>query len=295
MELWINGEKIDIEIEIEKNVYEAIQSLSGILAKDSLVISSIEIGGNLYSVDDESLKLIPVDTLSPVKVEALTRQELVTSLLSEAKGILNNIIHDIRANGLANSAKFIELFRWIIETVKLINQNAAFRLVEARLIVSTIQQLIDYLDADHRDDQKAESLIGIILNIVEYIEAIELKTSSEFSISKADLDVALTDGLALLPEISADFQTGKDKEALGKINRVISVLEFCCLYIQKNLGGFSKEDHDDINELYNDMNALLGEVVEAFENGDVVLIGDLLEYELPGKLENYRSIVLEDQ
>jgi len=293
MVLYINEEKVDIVIEFEKNAYEVIQSLAGFLAGESLVISSVEINGNTYSLDDSALKNYEINDSLVINIDAQTRQELVESLLRESKTILNNIVNDIKINSFANSGKFVDLFLWIIETVDLINKNSLFKLVEVRLITSTIQQLIDYLKSDARDENKSESMIGIILNLVEYIEAIELKTSTDFTINKSDLEKAIDEAQELLPDISADFQVGKDKEALNKINKIISVLEFCCLYLKKNLQIFNRNEQDDIDDLYNSMNSMLGEIVEAFENGDVVLIGDLLEYELPEKLEIYKNIILE--
>lgn len=294
MELKLNGQKINFSLQNEKSVHDFLDSLSVILAQDNLVIASAEVDGKSYAVGDEPLKDIQIDNTGLLSVEAMTREDLVNSLLGETKRLLQNIAADLKTNGFSNAARYLDLFNWVHDTVELINRHSVFNMVEAKLILSTIRQIRDYLQSDTRDDSKSVSMAAIVASLVEYIEAIEIKMSNNFTIKRDDLKNAIEEGLNLLPEISSDFQLGKDKDALSKINRVISVIEFSCLYLKKNRAELTAEQKEDVDDLYEEMNSLLSEVVEAFENGDVVLIGDLLEYELPEKLEKYRSIVLED-
>ena len=164
----------------------------------------------------------------------------------------------------------------------------------AKLMVSTVQQIVDYLNSEQRDPSKIGSLSGILQSLVQYLEAMELKISSNFAVTEKDVRDAISSTVELLPEISESFQTGKDREALEKINRIVSVLELCCIYIKKNFASFSESQRDEIDGLYEEINSLLTQIVSAFENGDVVLLGDLLEYELPGKFEIYKNIILGD-
>ncbi len=292
MDIKINGQTLDVTLENEKTAYDIIDSIIHELNGKDSIISSIEIDGHFYSLDDEGLKSISIDNIKFINIEIAKKEELVISLLDECKNMLFNISGDMKKNGFSHSKEFNDLFQWVIETIDSINQISQFKMVEAKLLISTINQIIDYLNGDQKELSKIETLTSIIENLVTYLDAIQLKISTNFSVSKDQVTESINGCVELLPEISEAFQMGRDKEALSKINTVISVLEMCCIYLRKNLSGFSSSERDEIDGLYNEINALLSRIVEAFENGDVVLLGDLLEYELPDKLESYKNIIL---
>jgi hypothetical protein len=293
MEIKINGQILDASLEEEKTAYEVADALIKQFDPQEVIVSSIEINNRFYSLEDSELQGIQVDSIDSMNIELATKEELIINLLAECKEILRNIAKDLRENSFSHSLELGELFQWIVETVQTINNTALFNMVEVKLIVSTVQQIQSYLNSENKEPEKIDSLAGIILSLSKYFDAIQTKIASNFSVSKKELSEAIQNGKEVLPEISEAFQTGRDKEALEKINVVISLLELCCIYLKKNMDCFSKEERDDIDSLYEDMNILLTQIVDAFENGDMVLLGDLLEYELPDKLEDYSKIVLE--
>ncbi len=288
----VNGEMLDVTLENEKTAYDIIDSLILELNKREMVISSIKINEHYYTLEDEELKSFFIEDISEINVEVSKKEELVMSLLEECKNMLHNISNDLKKNGYTHVKEFNELFQWITETIQSINKISLFNMMEVRLISSTIDQILEYLNNDEKNLNKIESLSAVLESLVKYLEAIELKINTNFTVTKEQILEAINGCIEVLPEISEAFQMGKDKDALSKINTVISVLELCCIYLRKNLYSFSEIEHDEIDNLYNEINALLTQIVEAFENGDIVLLGDLLEYELPEKLENYKGIIL---
>lgn len=293
MDIYINGEKISAMLESEKTAFDVVESFSVLLNKDDIVVTSAEVDGTTFYMGDPKLNQINVSDVGQIRIEALKKEDLISDLLDECKRILINISHDLKENAFDHTKEFIELFHWIIETIQTINKLSFFNMVEVKLLTSTISQIMDYLKSNERENAKIESLAGIIESMIGYLEAIQLKISSNFSISSQELVESIDGSLTLLPEISEAFQVGKDKEAFDKINRIIHMLELCCIYLRKNLSSLTSNEKDEIDNLYEEINSLLTQIVEAFENGDAVLLGDLLEYELPDKLENYKSILLE--
>lgn len=77
------------------------------------------------------------------------------------------------------------------------------------------------------------------------------------------------------------FQNGNYRDALDLTIQITEGIEWTIKVISLNKNLYNEEDK--IQEL----NEKLKETLEAFENGDYVLIGDLFEYEISPIIENY--------
>lgn len=293
MEFKINGEVCDIQLEGEKNAADIIDSFSKQL-ESGVVIASLSINGKYYSPDNPDLKDISADSIRTIEVEAGTQEDIALSLLEESKLILINIADDLQKNGFDHVTQFNELFAWIMETLNAVNKVALFELAESRLLISTLTQVRDYVNSSERDPAKVESLGSILRNLIQYIDSIQIKLQKGFDISKRELLEMIDHGSNLLPEIAESFQLGHDQKAFEGIHTIINLLENCSVYFRSRLPEFKNNDLK-VSDLYEDLNALLGEIVEAFEKADFVLIGDLMEYELPEKLDELAKVLESDE
>lgn len=291
MTFLINGEAADIELTDEKTIQDVVHSFTSQLDQ-GLMVSSLEIDGKYYPTDSPDLDRLSVDAVQTLHFEVATQEEVSVSLLQECKVMLSRVSDDMRQNGLAHHREFSDIFLWIIDTITTINRISVFPLAEAKLVVSTIQQIQNYLQGSDQDETRLQNLSSILDNLRLYLDSIQVKISSHFEIGKKDLQEMIETGETLLPRIAEAFQLGRDQEALGHVHTVINVIESCSLFLKKVLPTLNDERREEIQELYNDLNSLLGEMVESFENGDFVLLGDLMEYELPEKLRVYREQVL---
>jgi len=77
------------------------------------------------------------------------------------------------------------------------------------------------------------------------------------------------------------FQNGNYRDALDLTIQITEGIEWTIKVINLNKNLYTEEER--IQEL----NEKLKETLEAFENGDYVLIGDLFEYEISPIIENY--------
>lgn len=293
MQLTVNEEVVDITLENEQTAYDIISSFSKQIGEDML-ISSIRINDRYYSPEDqEKLETILLDGIDQINIEVGTQDEISINLLQESSRILRSVAEDLKQNGFSHEEEIFKVLDWVLETVQTVGKISILSLSEVKLVDSTLQQLLDYLNEPEKETSKIPAITQILLNLIQYIESIQLKISNGFSLSREELSQAIQNILKILPEIAESFQIGKDSDALEKIHIVINLIESCSLYIKKNPDSFSKEKEEEIENLYEEFNSLLEEILEAFQNGDFILIGDLMEYELPDKLENYQSIILE--
>ncbi len=294
MQLTVNEQVVDITLENETNAFDIIESLSSQIEKE-IFISSIRIDNRYFAPDDKkSLKSISLKDIDQINIEVGTREEISITLLQEANRILQSVAEDLKQNGFSHEEEIGKVLAWVLETVQTVQKVSLLSLSEAKLVHSTLTQVLDYIQSSEKEPEKIPSLTQILLNLNEYVESIQLKISGNFNLTQEEMDQLIRHTLEILPEIAEAFQIGKDSEALEKIHTVINLIESCSLYIKKNLNNFSKEKEEEIGNLYDEFNSLLEEILTAFENTDFILIGDLMEYELPEKLENYQSIILED-
>lgn len=291
MELWVNGEPLSIELENEENAFEVVSAAAKAIEGENGVIIGVTVDGKNTAVDDDILKDIPVDSIGKIELDVAQKSEVITSLLEESRQMLTNMANDIRTNGYGHTREFLELLAWVRETASTIGAFSPYELAETRIFSSTIKQLEDYLSSNEKDIEKIGALASIMENLNQYLDAMETKIVNDFSITREALIAQIDELIQILPEISEAFQTGKDREALTRINSVIEVLELCSIYIRRHLSEFSADNREEIENHYEEINQLLTRMVEAFENGDVVLLGDLMEYELPERLERYRQIL----
>lgn len=289
MEFSINGEICDIQLEGEQNAQQIIQSFSSQL-ETGMIIASLSINEKYYSPDNPELSKIPAESIETIKIEAGTQEEISLSLLEESKMILMNMADDMKQNKFEHVKQYNELLNWIMETLTAVNKVAMFELAESRLLISTLTQVRDYMNSEERESEKVESLASILTNLIQYIDSIQIKLQKGFEITKTELLDMIEHGSNVLPEIAESFQLGQDRKAFEGIHTIINLLENCSIYFKTRLPELKNKDVR-VSELYEDLNSILGEVVEAFEKADFVLIGDLMEYELPDKLDELASLL----
>jgi hypothetical protein len=287
----INGEKAEVTLENERTAEDLVCAVAGQL-EEGMVIASVEIDGRYYSQDTPELAEIGVENINDINLEIFTKEELAVSLLQEVKGTVARICTDIKENAFSHTGEINSIIDWIIETIRAVNNASFFELAESKLLIATMNQVRQYINSGEREEAKIDSLVNILESLGVYLSSMQDKIVSNYAISKEDLTEAINTGIELLPEISENFQTGNDQEALAKIHLIINLLEMCSVYFKQNMTKLPEQSREDAEVIYNDMNGLLSEIVEAFENADFVLIGDLLEYEFGEKLENYKSKVL---
>jgi len=288
----INGEPADVVIENKKNALEIVRSFQKVLEKH-LIISAIEIDNKYFTPDNQGLIDIPVEDIHEINIEVGTQEEIAVSLLHESKGMLNNVINDMKKNGFTHTAQYNEIIDWLIETLKSVNSITAFHLNEIKILTTTLHQIKAYLNDSEREEAKIPSLCNIIENMIQFFDSLQLKIANNFKIDRDDLLQALENCQTELPEISESLQVGKDREAFGKIHTVINVLETCSIYFRQNHAEMPPDYQDEAEQSFQELNSLLSDIVVAFERGDFVLIADLFEYELPDKLENYKNLIVQ--
>ncbi|MFN4217447.1 MAG: hypothetical protein ACK4HQ_08625, partial [Brevinematales bacterium] len=76
MQLYINGERIDVTIEDEKTALDVVMSLTRIFAEEDKIITGVTINNEFYSSDNDALANIPVEKIEKIEIEVSGKQEV---------------------------------------------------------------------------------------------------------------------------------------------------------------------------------------------------------------------------
>jgi hypothetical protein len=100
---------------------------------------------------------------------------------------------------------------------------------------------------------------------------------------------------AKLEEATILFQQGKDAAGLERVTETSAVLERTLSSLGRavDLTETSRPDHPTIAEVRGKVKPVLQEINAALESNDLVLLGDLLEYDLTEAVRSLRSRVAE--
>lgn len=99
---------------------------------------------------------------------------------------------------------------------------------------------------------------------------------------KGQVTEILRDGVSLVDEIVLHLQTGREDRGIADFMLLIESLSAVIAVLQDNKENIV-QDFDALGIL--DFNRVMQEIAEAWEHMDVVLVADLLEYELKARLQ----------
>lgn len=293
MILKINGESVDYTLENEKNAYEIVTSIFNELAREDALVVKVEIDGKSYLPSDESLKELGLEDIKVLEVTAQKKDEIVYELLFETQRLLREVKNEIRENNLTKRNEIVDVLSWIRETLDTVNKLGYFHASEASTMLASLDKIIKYIVEVDEKGFQSSAFINVIDTLEEFIRNVREKLVMAELPKESELKEMVNKAFRSLPTISEDFQTGNDKGALEKVEELVSTLEICCVYLRRNIRSYSKEKQEKLSEIYERLNSLLMRIVDAFENQDVVLISDLLEYELSDSLKNYIDVMFE--
>lgn len=325
MDIIIQGTKLDYTLENENNVLDVVQSIEQWLGENQQIISELKVDGELiHSTEKDILKNHLIENTKLVEIESHFTEEYAISSLLELEKYIKRFVTQLEENKSndklpENKEELYEGLKWIndilvnvcrilrvdMNTVY-VNTNPLFDCFGQNAIIMNDLEVYKH-DPNVYKDLLFNKLIPNLDNLGVYIPKIlqtglfNLSTPDDFDqenvIANINSQIETIDVfLPLIPEIGTNLQSGKELEAFNGMKNVIGMMENIVYYLSK-LEGLYKLDYSAIEidgqkveKINEDFFNLLKEVSQAFTQNDIVLLGDLLEYELIGKLEIYHRI-----
>ncbi|GMO41236.1 MAG: hypothetical protein Ta2F_17150 [Termitinemataceae bacterium] len=264
MKLFIDNKEIDIVLEKEKTLGDLFCGIENWLSSAMLCISYVEIDGDT-SCTSNMTKLFQYDIANVKTVNIHTA--LVPELHLEA---LNNAINIINEFSAADEKRKSEIRQeWGAIS------GAAFLKEHDTEIYNII---IAAINGNYNIDNVKQELT-IRFNEVECI----LKTPDlEF----VKLDKALPDIIKSLESLPVNLQTGRDKESSNTIFIFTKFVDKMFYLINILFIGLKENENLNITGTLREFTGVLKEFLSAYENKDIVLCGDLSEYEISPRLQD---------
>jgi len=315
MQITIDGSEIDFTLENEKSIADVVGGVENWLAANNSMIRELKVDGDAFDPADRSaLKERVPDQVSGLEVVTAPLSDIEVENAVEVLIYLNKY----RA-GIADqdpqivSDEGFEGLHWILTSVRLaaglnmINlltfpeaENSLFNLF-VRLETSMLK--LKELDPEGRLPlflRETAPLIDTLLPAVkDFYLLISRRKERDFDpIERADkCGEEIASLMERIGQLSIDLQTGNELKAMQAIQEITLYLEnlFTFVSVVESKHGV------DIASICSGGVALTGwiqrlsgigtEVIEAFDNKDTVLLGDLFEYEIGEELEKAPAFI----
>lgn len=286
MILTINSNEIDFSLENEKNLKDVIQGVDNWLKSSNMVIERLYVNKKDYS---HSSLDIPLKGIQSIEIETVNISEIKSYNID----ILINFLKKLKEIYINWSKKDSIEVEKEIETVYALLSDilSPNNITPDNIYAKGLEEKInktdffgDKLIEGYNDVLPYIDSLIILLNerLIEYNEPYkELKSTLE-SLEKYNEQ---------LEQVSIYLQTGKEAEASGIMTRFISIFQKVIRLLDINKTNDKIIKKTELEVFINELNEILKELLEGYETQDIVLIGDILEYEISPKIEYLNSLI----
>ncbi|MCP4135527.1 MAG: hypothetical protein GY754_31450 [bacterium] len=329
MEVLINDYPVDFELEQERTVPDFMQSIITWAAERDLIFLEVYLDGEYYSPDNvPNMELEKIDSMNCI---IQSKADMVYSTINEGARYCDRVIDFVDRSveeknvDISHARDLAPGIDWLVEVLYTVIQLLGLDIGDIKY---TDREVIKYIDDLNRvkdellsiDNEKAlldflgdqgqiffvmKDIFRILLGSEEMQVLIRQSIDSPDTLftSLRTIKEDLPGQLKNIEEVAIAYQTGKDREASGKLNIMI---EFLYRYTRTcfQVPPVFKIDAASIvvegvsfEEKNSHLKDLLSEVTEILENNDIISLADILEYEIVPALESleeYIDLLLEE-
>jgi hypothetical protein len=314
MELFVYVQKIEFELENDKNSFDIIKSIANfcITLRPQQFLSKILVNGNEYLFENETeLKKILINDINKIEIDT-------TDIVGQTILLINNFEEMIKyISTIINGGNWNDEYKEIYKSLELLKDgiekidylfkneepnfpfsndyfNESYKPLHKLFINLSKERYPLGRDATENSNENIKNISNMIKNIKEWLKNVGYINSIEDLHSRAlTLKDDINEIIPKLSNVSLLFQTGSDKEAMQIIQDFTSILEKS-IKIFANCKGNKNEEilkEMDFENFFSTLTLNLKELMTSIENRDSVMIGDLIEYEFIPKIKNKKNML----
>ncbi|HEB30367.1 MAG TPA: hypothetical protein ENI15_05760 [Spirochaetes bacterium] len=324
MEILINDEKIDFELEEEENLLEIMNSLEEWILKTGNVIESISVDDRVIPIDFSSNEYRnKISLIKELKITVSNHMELALSTFVTVGEYINKMLGDYTGpDNIKHYDSLLEglnlVYTGIIDSLRVLKIRPMTVVKDNDYILDeTLSEMNDFIrvyekkypDAD--GIKKLKALLNKVLNFIP--EVYKWAVIKNYPVIQGpgkeragvylheifnDLQSICLASIDKYEDIGKNLQIGEDRKALNDLfylmelmDEVISVLKITGEIYDigpKTQNGSGKFKF--IDDLFCKMSGCLKEFESAFENGDMITVGDILEYEIKPLVDQFPDL-----
>jgi hypothetical protein len=311
MDIIINDEKIDYEIENERNLGDILRGLEIWVTKNGGIIDCISVDETDIPLDyPPEYQVKSISSVNRLKIKTSPKFEYAVDTIKITGEYISKIISEyVDSRDVEQYENTLEGIQLVCEGIEHSLQTLFLRdLVIAnengrtlRDILSDLRSVTATYEEQYIDDDGSVKLKGLLHELLHILPKVvgwaniksSLRVTERNSVEGSFLKTILQDleniskkAMNRFESIAENLQIGRDREALEDLSYVAELLDEIIYVLQYFISAYDM-DGDlllksgiGIEALFNKISHWLKEVEKSFKNGDLVSVGDMLEYEL---------------
>ncbi len=286
MILTIDKKRIDFTLENERFLNEVIESINYWLSDNQLIIEKLYINNEDYSQKDLNIKL---DNINIIDIETLSFRDLNINNLTWIKFFFEKLVNGIEKWDQMILSQIKKELPFVLNHLPVILSldNSAPEESYNDLIIEMMEKY-NYFKYKEEDVNKTEA-ISILNNIIILLN----ERIKEYTDTKEELLKSIGILATIKPDlgsVSIFLQSGKSIEASNIMDKFFRIFHKILRILNFNLKNSELISNNRIDDFTQGLDDILGELVEGYESQDLVLIGDILEYEICPRVEILEKI-----
>ncbi len=319
MEIFFNEEKLDFKLEDEKNLGDILRSLENWVSENKGIIQKVLVDKKSIPLENETyVSERDISSIEEIEVFSSTRTELAVETITTLGEYILMILNEYMKE------ESIKSYDSIMEGLKLIDEGTkgCLRVLgikdlvvinnkgkSLRDILLEIDQFIlmhekRYIDSNGMVTLEAllNQLLYTIPKLLKWIavkdrEIDKIHCSSFIKELFEDIHTICSESLDKFEQIGRDLQIGNDLQALNNLCYLTEILDEVIILLKRAQDIFKIDFkkltglHKNIDDLFQNITSRLKEVEDAFKEGDMVTVGDLMEYEVEPLFESMVDMI----
>ncbi len=302
MDIYINNEKLDFQLENEKQLSQVINSVADWIMQGNHFLDYILIDDQKISLKDAQETNKDVDDVKEVKFFIKGHLDQIEEIVPVLNQYIHRFSEEIKKGQevfCINKKEKLEGIIWIADSLSLITQNLG---ISPRYIFFEGRNLDEVLNFFHISIQTLNDYIhdsGFFYNYFSegvqdkfpIIESMVKRLVQLYNFMLGGEEDLFVENLLfeavfiknIMNEVSGLLQDGRDQDALSMIQKLMAFFEFLSIAISKMK--LSDAEKTEVEGYQSEIIELLNETYEGFKTGDIISVSDIVEYELSEKLD----------
>ena len=284
MKIYINRDEVDFTLENENTLGQVFISLEKWLTSNGFSVSELFLDEQEISVTDRTeWQDKPLTGHDSMNIIALTLPELKLQNLNTLITYCRMIQKSLKEGNLSLLKELMDEYDYIENSYEVLLDDQSHSITDH---MKNLLAVNGFRPAGERSEENVKSVLEgfIMLEAVIQGRAEEITDPAR---AGRDTYQAIQSLLPSMEEVSLMLQTGKDRDAMDVIIRFSELFQRL-LRIFTYLPEKDRAVHsNDLKKYISEMSGILKELAEAFATEDSVLMGDLMEYEIMPRMENF--------
>ena len=321
MEIQVNGNRLDYELEEEKTVLEIVEAIGKWLSKEGRILEGVEVNGEEVMIGWKELSKRLIEETRMIEIKASSCVEYSSRHLLEVKEYVGKLLIGIEEGlGFEKKDEIIEGLKWVREV--LVEMGKILNLDMGRVFIGeeSLWELLWKYEKGERILKENRfykegfekilegDIVRSIGKILKILPKILMRVAFEGSDLKEMNGEVLIKNIEQMKEelsifkprllrLGVDLQTNKRASGYQGIQNFLGVLSNLVEDLMKldNYLGAGYEDWEvkgkSVRGINEDLKRILEDFRDALERKDIILLGDIIEYEMMEKLELYDKIL----